>query len=237
MESIRRKKKKLGDIVIEEIKRMIHDGELQEGDKLPNQTKFASDLGVSRPSLREALHTLTLMGVIEQKPGAGTILKSANIELWNEQPPPPMISDTRATLELLEARREIEMVMARSAVERITDNELKNMAEAIENMKQALDEEDKAKFQKEDLSFHYQIANASHNRYIIHMFVTIRSLMDQFMIETFNILPGLKHDSLKYHIAIYEAMKTGNKTKVVSYVKNHILDIENNLKRYYSAKK
>jgi GntR family transcriptional repressor for pyruvate dehydrogenase complex len=48
--------------VIEEINRMILSGEVKEGDKLPNQNDFAAQLGVSRPSLREALHTLTLIG-------------------------------------------------------------------------------------------------------------------------------------------------------------------------------
>ena len=55
------KRKKLSDSVIEEIKRMLLSGELQEGDKLPNQNEFAAQLGVSRPSLREALNTLTLI--------------------------------------------------------------------------------------------------------------------------------------------------------------------------------
>ena len=79
------KRKKLGDAVLEEIKRMITDGELAEGDKLPNQNEFSAQLGVSRPSLREALHTLNLMGVIEQRPGLGTVIKSANPALWMEQ--------------------------------------------------------------------------------------------------------------------------------------------------------
>ena len=66
-------RKKLADSVLEEIRRMITDGELGEGDKLPNQNEFSTQLGVSRPSLREALHTLNLMGVIEQRPGLGTV--------------------------------------------------------------------------------------------------------------------------------------------------------------------
>ena len=79
------KEKKLAESVIEEIKRMIVDGELKEGDKLPNQNEFAVQLGVSRPSLREALHTLALIGAIEQRPGLGTVLKQLDPKLWADQ--------------------------------------------------------------------------------------------------------------------------------------------------------
>jgi GntR family transcriptional repressor for pyruvate dehydrogenase complex len=92
------KRKKLADSVIEEIKRMVDVGELKEGDKLPNQLEFAAQLGVSRPSLREALHTLTLIGAIEQRPGLGTVIKSANSTLWAVQLCPPLVSDAQASI-------------------------------------------------------------------------------------------------------------------------------------------
>ena len=48
--------KKLTDSILDHIRIMVETGELREGDKLPNQYEFAAQLGVSRPSLREALY-------------------------------------------------------------------------------------------------------------------------------------------------------------------------------------
>ncbi|MCX7953528.1 MAG: GntR family transcriptional regulator, partial [Deltaproteobacteria bacterium] len=64
-------KKKISESVIEEIKRLVLTGQLKEGAKLPNQNELATMLGVSRTSLREALNTLSMLGIVEQKPGYG----------------------------------------------------------------------------------------------------------------------------------------------------------------------
>jgi len=73
----------MADAVVDEIKRMIECGELTEGEKLPNQNEFASQLQVSRTSLREALRILDLRGAIEQRPGYGTVIKKFNPILYS----------------------------------------------------------------------------------------------------------------------------------------------------------
>jgi GntR family transcriptional repressor for pyruvate dehydrogenase complex len=230
------KKRKLGEIVIDEIRRMVHDGELKEGDKLPNQYEFAAELGVSRPSLREALHTLELMGVIEQKPGVGTVLKSDNVELWNEQPAPPMLSDREATRELLEARQELEALMMQFAIERITDAEIAELEEAVEGMRRAIDNRDAEAFFKDDVKFHYRLASSSHNRFFFHMFVTIRGMMEKLLHETFTVLPGISTVAQNTHVAILEAVKSRNKSEAVKLIRKHITNIEKGLQAYYEAK-
>ena len=194
------KRKKLSDSVIEEIKRMIETGELKEGDKLPNQLEFASQLGVSRPSLREALQILTLVGVIAQKPGMGTVIKSTNLTILTEQLFPPLVSDMKATLELLDARCLIEKGVTALAVKNATEEEIEKMARLIEKMTIALKEDRIKDYSAFDTQFHHCVAIASHNRYMAHTFVTIRSLMEQFIQEAFIILPDLLEQSLKFHI-------------------------------------
>ena len=218
-------KKKLSDSVIEEIKRMIEDGELKEGDKLPNQLEFAAQLGVSRASLREALHTLTLIGAIEQRPGLGTVFKSANPALWADQISPPLVSDIQATLKLLEARRYIEAGVVELAVEHAQKEDLKKLGQIVDEMTVALHEDRTDDYSKLDMTFHHQIANASHNRFMVHMFVTIRGLMEQFIREAFTVIPGLLERSLKFHIDIYEGINAKNKRKSVTSMKKHIQDV------------
>ncbi|MBU4606249.1 MAG: GntR family transcriptional regulator, partial [Proteobacteria bacterium] len=95
-------KKKLADRVIEEIKRMITGGELSAGDKLPNQNEFAAQLGVSRTVLREALHTLTILGVVEQRPKIGTVIVTSAPLIYTEHINAPLMADPNATMELID---------------------------------------------------------------------------------------------------------------------------------------
>jgi GntR family transcriptional repressor for pyruvate dehydrogenase complex len=86
-----------------------------------------------------------------------------------------------------------------------------------------------------DLAFHYKVAEAAHNRFMLHMFVTLRGLMEQFMRETFNVLPGLLDRSLKFHINIYEAIRKRDVKKASSNMNHHIGDIERALEHYYQV--
>lgn len=235
MNSLRDRKKKLGDMVIDEIKRMIGRGELKAGDKLPNQTDFAAKLGVSRPSLRDAMNILTQMGVIEQKPGAGTVLISDSLEFWNEPPPPPMDGDVKAMLDLLEARREIESCMIRHAALRITEKELKGLAKSLDVMASAIEGKDTAVYQREDVSFHFQIAGACHNKYITHMFVTIKKIMDEFIKQSFEFMPNLMEDSLEHHRRIFDALKERNAKQAAHRLEQHILAVETSVRKYFGA--
>ena len=233
MPTIRRKK--LADAVLEEIKRMVTAGELKEGDKLPNQNDFSTQLGVSRPSLREALHTLNLIGVIEQRPGLGTVIKSANPALWLQQLSPPLVSDAKASLELLEARRFIEVGVVELAVHHATVKDIERMGKLVRQMQPALEQERLKMYSELDMAFHEQLAIASHNRYMKHMFLTIRGLMEQFIREAFIVIPGLLEKSLVFHVDIYEGVKNKDVRKAVTNMRRHIKDIYASLSRYYRS--
>ncbi len=233
MARITSKRLKVSDLVIQEIKLMVREGTLRQGDKLPNQNEFSQQLGVSRPSLREALSQLTKMGIIQQNPGVGTILLTEHPDLWVDRPLPPMITDSTATLELTEARSSIEALMVELATERITKNELAMLAGSIETMKTALRNDDYRTYLSEDVKFHYQIANASHNRYIIHMFITIRGLMEKFMDDIFEHFPELLDNSFEHHQKIFDAISSRDTERAIAEIRLHIEDIQLSLTKYY----
>ncbi len=226
-------KRKLADSVIEEIKRMIQNGELKEGRKLPNQNVFAAQLGVSRTSLREALSTLTRIGVIEQRPGYGTVLRSRIPALFTDHLAPPLISDKGATIELLEARRFIEVAAAELAVKNVIPEQIGEMALLIKEMPRSLKEGRVDDYIEQDLAFHFSIAKSSHNRFLINLFVTIRGFMEQYMRESFRLLPYMLERSLKSHQSIYQAVKSKSRSKAVSRMEKHLLDIQWAIQRYY----
>jgi GntR family transcriptional repressor for pyruvate dehydrogenase complex len=229
-------KKKLADSVIEEIKRMIQSGELKEGDKLPNQNAFAAQLGVSRTSLREALSTLTRIGVIEQRPGYGTVFRSRIPALFTDHLAPPLISDKQATIELIEARRFIEIGAAELSVKNASPEQINEMGLLIKEMTRSLKEGRIDDYIEQDVAFHFLIAKASHNRFLVNLFVTIRGFMEQYMRESFHLLPWMLERSLKFHQNIYQAVKGGSHSKAVFQMKKHILDVQRAIQQYYREK-
>ena len=107
------KRKKLSEVIIQEIGQMVLNGELSEGDKLPNQTEFAAQLGVSRLSLREALRTLELLGLVKQAPKRGTIICNANPAAWTSSTFPPQFDDYNIAKDISVARGMIEVEAAK----------------------------------------------------------------------------------------------------------------------------
>ena len=228
-------KKKLADSVIEEIKRKLTSGELKEGEKLPNQNELAARLGVSRTSLREALNTLTMIGVIEQRPGFGTVIRSRGPAIFVDHLAFPLISDEKATIELIQARRVIEIGAVELAVRHAAPEQIDEMGKLIEIMAQDVRERRISDYIENDVAFHYLIAKASQNRFILHLFATLRGAMEQYMQEGFRALPRMQDRSYGFHEKIYEGIKNGDVPKAVSQMKRHIQDIQKVIAQYYAS--
>lgn len=226
-------RKKVADAVIEEIKRMIQSGELKEGQKLPNQNAFAAQLGVSRTSLREALNTLTRLGITEQRPGYGTVLRSRMPAIFVDHVNPPLISDKQATIELIEVRRFVEAGTAELSVKNIKPDQIKEMDSLIKEMPKSLKEGRIDDYIGHDLAFHYLIAKASHNRFLINIFITIRGFLEQYMRESFRVMPWMLARSLKFHQNIYQAIKNRSAPQAAFHMKRHILDVQKAIQQYY----
>lgn len=236
MAKITASKKKLSVYVIEEIKRMLIAGELQEGSKLPNQNEFAKQLGVSRLTLREAMQRLSQIGVIVEKPGVGTHIIKGDPSLWDMQVEAPLLADAQATIELLEARRALEITIVKASVKRVTQSEISMLKKDIVNMEKALKKNDMKAYLKSDMAFHFHLANASHNRYLLRMLKDIQNLLEQFMLEAFSELPQLLPDSMHYHEQIFEHLVNHELEEAVKSMSDHISSIEGLLKEYYTAR-
>jgi GntR family transcriptional repressor for pyruvate dehydrogenase complex len=223
--------------VIDEIKRLIDSGELKDGDKLPNQHELAARLGVSRASLREALHTLSLIGVIEQHPGLGTVVANRVPEFLPDHLSLPLVSDEEATYELIETRRCIEVAAVELAVQKITDEEINQLDETVREMTLAVQERRLADYIQKDAEFHQLIIRASGNRYLWHFFLTIRRLFEQFLDEAFSVLPWMLDRSSRGHSGVYDAIKARNAKAAAHAMALHLEEVNHAIGRFYDAKR
>jgi len=226
-------RKKLSDSVIDEIRRMILSGELSEGDKLPNQNDFAESLGVSRPSLREALQTLSRLGAIEQRPGLGTVLVSRAPVLLASNLVLPFMSDAQGTIELIETRRLFETGMIALVVVRASDQEIAEIGSVMDEMRDAVSRSAVDDYQEQDLIFHSLIARAAHNRFVMHVFQAIRCSFGQFLREAFSVMPGMMKRSMKDHTDIYKALTNRDQEQAIRAMNQHLMQVQNTIEGYY----
>ena len=151
---------KLSDITANRIKSMIEDeGRFSVGDKLPNENDFASELGVSRSTLREAVRILTLGGILEIKRGKGTFVTSNTTIESND------LGEISSGLDdLFEMRLMFEPDCAYYAAQRATDEEIAIICKYGEAVEAKIKSGEDRTY--EEQKFHESIANATHNSFV-----------------------------------------------------------------------
>jgi GntR family transcriptional repressor for pyruvate dehydrogenase complex len=230
------KTKKVSTAVLEEIRRMIMSGEIQEGDKFPNQNEFAAQLGVSRPSLREALQVLSQLGAIEQRPGAGTILVSRAPALFSAEIDTPLVSNREASMELMESRRMVEVGLAHMAAKRASDSEIAELGQALAAMDQARQKSDKEAFAENDLLFHHLVAKASHNRFAVALFHSFSQAIGQLLDDSFRVMPEMLEVAFRAHQKIFRAIAARDSEEAGRAINQHLREGESALASYYKKR-
>ncbi len=226
-------KKTVPGVILEELRKMIAEGAIREGQKFPNQNTLAAQLGVSRSSLREALHTLTVIGAIEQKPGVGMILKTRLPLMLMDSLDLPVLPEEQATLELLEVRRVAESNMVPLAVIRGTDEEIKELEDIYQRMERYSHHEKLTSYVRLDLLFHNALAKMSHNRYYQFIFTGLQHHLTNFLTASFQLTSIAFSNSLGGHKLLVEAARTRDKDMAVKAINLHLDQVEEAVHRFY----
>ncbi|MBA9087148.1 DNA-binding FadR family transcriptional regulator [Fontibacillus solani] len=205
-------KHKLVDDVVAQLQNKISTEEIRPGDLLPPEPELMQMFGVGRSTIREAVRVLVHAGLLEKKQGYGTFLKSSpTIQ------EPLMYRLHRAELiEVFEARKMIELEIAKLAALRRNDTDLANMRQHLDIRKMALQHDDRELYAKSDVDFHMAIAIACKNTVIIDMF---RSFSD-VITDAMNKLNQnyRSHDPHShYHEQLYEAIKHEDPDQAVKW--------------------
>lgn len=153
--------KRLYREVADQLTSLIASGEFKKGERLPAERELAGTLGVSRPTIREAMIALEIAGLVEIRTGAGIYVISDNTQARAE--PAPDIGP--GPFELIEARAHFEGEAAAIAAARISETELQTLEEACQEMAQAIEAGLSA--EAADHRFHMTIAEASRNSAVL----------------------------------------------------------------------
>ncbi len=170
---------KLSIAVVKQIEMLILRGILRPGERLPAERELAERLGVSRPSLREAISNLQDQGLLTAKAGSGIYVA----EVLGSAFSPALVrlfgSHEEAVFDYLSFRKDLEGLAAERAARLGSDSDLK-VVQAIFDKMQAAHErnasEDEAQL---DAQFHMAIIEASHNVVMLHMMRSMYELLQQ----------------------------------------------------------
>lgn len=148
-----------------DLERLMLEGELKEGDRLPTEQELGELFGVSRVSIRQALHELEVRGLIDRKPGRGTTVRSLASRAGDtgaalNELLTAAANGTTELARIMELRAIIEPPIAGLAAERLTYRDAEQLRALVEEMEQEADLE---RYADLDRQFHQAISQYTHN--------------------------------------------------------------------------
>ncbi len=219
-ETVRRDKVYEG--VAKQIERLILK-KLQPGDKLPSERDLAESLGVSRSSIRDAIRSLELMGMVEPRQGAGTIVRQISSDSLVNPLANARKRKEELVGELLDFRKMLEPSLASRAATRVSAEELAEMEDILKRQDEKLRNGESTI--AEDTEFHYAIALASGNSVVRKVLDTLMDLLRDSRERSLQV-DGRPQKSLAGHRKILAALNRHDADAAKLAMRHHIEDVE-----------
>jgi len=227
------KQTRLSDQIAIQLQEMIADGSLQPGEKLPAERQLAERLGVSRPSLREAIQKLTCKGLLATRRGGGTYVS----ESLNDGMVEPLIAllkdQPESRYDVLEVRHALDGMAAYYAALRATDDDRALIKQRFDEMIAAHEDgSDPMAEARADAAFHLSITEASHNPVLLHLmrglFVLLQSSIEHNLEQLYTI-PRVFEPLSKQHENLMQAVVDGSPDRARSAAQDHMVFVEESL--------
>lgn len=218
--------------VVRQIELLILRGLLRPGERLPPERDLSERLGVSRPSLREAIAELQGRGLLVARPGAGVYVAEMLGAAFSEALVGLFASHEEALFDYIAFRRDLEGMAAERAARHASDTDLKVIAAVFARMEAAHDKRNPADEAALDAEFHLAIIEASHNIVMLHM---MRAMFDLLKAGVFYNRSRLFRNRatrdalLAQHRAILEAILARDPAAARAAAEAHLTYVETSL--------
>jgi len=213
---------KVYQAVARQLERHITE-DLKPGDLLPSERELVQMLEVSRGSVRDAIRSLELMGLIEPRQGVGTVVCSPGARAANPLAN-ALVNKQKQVVELIDVRKMIEPHLAGRAALHASRDEIADMEDILLRQEAKVRRGELAV--EEDSEFHYSIALASNNSAVLKV---VDVLMDLLRDTREHSLQGegRQEKSLAGHRRILSAMKRHDAAAAEVAMRRHLQEIEN----------
>lgn len=195
---------KVFEQIAAQIERQILRGDLHAGDRLPTERELAEQFRASRTAVREAMKTLAQKGLVDMRPGRGTIVIDGTASALRDSLSRSMlVNHPRSNIELVEVREILEPEIAAMAAIRASDEDIANLRAAVEAMDEHVNEADA--FIAADNRFHQILANATDNKLILALIHPIVELLSEQRKQIFNVHGGPQRGQ-EHHKTLLDAV-------------------------------
>ena len=216
---------RVSDAVAASLERRILEGSLKPGDRLPPERELSLELGVSRPSLREAIQKLASKGLLQSRQGGGTYvtdrLESSFFDPWQDM----LGAHPNLREDLLEFRRMLEGQAAEWAAERATEADLTRLDQAFATLSEAFSGDDLDRRASADIAFHQAVGEASHNALAGHLSAALLRLMQdniRLNLGELQSVPAAGPLLMRQHATIHAAIRERKPQAARAAAETHI---------------
>ncbi len=201
---------KLSHTVVQQIELLILRGILRPGERLPSERELAERLGVSRPSLRDAVAELQGRGLLHTRAGSGVYVSEVIGSAFSDALVELFASHEEALFDYISFRRDLEAMAAERAARFGSDTDLKVIDTLFRKMELAHEKRDPTDEARLDAEFHLSIIEASHNIIMLHMMRAMFDLLQRGVFYNRQMMfrqRTTREDLLDQHRAINEALQ------------------------------
>jgi DNA-binding FadR family transcriptional regulator len=205
----------------------IRIGAWPAGQRLPAERELARVFGVSRPSLREALGALQMLGVVETHHGSGTWVADNALDTLASGPAAETLDFGVSPVALLEARATLEPAIASLATSRFTpDPELERLLEMMDEARDWENPAHRAIWSDADRLFHRRIAVHTDNPVFVAVADSIARVMSEPLWRRLRddmlAVPGRIAASVQEHQLIFDAIREGRPEDAATFARQHV---------------
>src|SRR3954452_19673927 len=201
----------------------LTSGEYAPGQRLPPERVLAESLGVGRSLIREALKALTLLGLVEVRQGDGTYLRRRPSNLLPASFEWGLLLGENQLDDVIEARRELEVVLAGLAAQRRTPEDIADLSALLRRMREA---PDATEFVAADVAFHLRVAETARNSVLQSMLGGTQNLLHAWVSRVI-AAAGDTTPSYLEHEPVFHAIERGSAPAARKAIRQH-LDLAGN---------
>lgn len=231
--------KSKGAIIAEQILSGIKSGEYISGNRLPSERLIAEQFGVSRPSIREAISALQIVGIIESRPGDGNyispdlVIDELSFQAKN------ILEKSDSPYEILQARKVIETGSIRLAIKEATEQDIQAITDIWEKRYKIGLAGDHGTYTQLGKELHLSFTRPTRNRIIISMVDRLLDITHQPLWQNMRKLyyeedPNRINQMLDIHDRIVRAIQERNSNEAILALEN---DFDSVIDQLYNLEK
>lgn len=231
---------KLSSAVVRQIEQLILRGILRPAERLPAERELAERMGVSRPSLRDAIKALQESGLLTARPGAGIYVADVLGSGFAPALTQLFARHDEAIFDYLSFRRDMEGLAAERAARLGSDTDLAVVQTVFDKMAAAHSKPNSDEDAKLDAQFHMAIIEASHNVVMLHMMRSMYQLLRDGVFYNRQVMfkqRTTRQALLEQHRAINTALQRRDAHKARDAVRTHMDYVERALRDQQEAQR